>query len=519
MMFKRLPHGSLLTAVISNMAGRAWGTIISIAFVPMYLQFLGPEGYGIVGFGSTLLAIVGFLDCGLTLTVNRELARLSHPAANVPEMQRTLSAATGLFLVMSALIATAIWLGAPLIASRWLNANVLTVGEITRSIRLIGLVLAEQLLISLYQGALFGINRQEIANFAFIAAATARAVGAIVVLKFVAPTPSAFFSSYALVSLIYLIALLLIIASLIPMSISSLFRHLDAVAGLLRRTAGFGTIAILSLLLSQIDKLLISRLLPLADFGYYMTAVSVALLPLLISSPITSAVFPRLARLAAHEPDGAVRLFHLSVQVVGIFVVPIGITFALFSREIIFAWTGSETVTIRVAPLLTILISGYTINASIQMTYHFEMAFNRTRLIIRNNIIALFVILPGIVIFSREYGAAGAASCWLALNIGYLFLGVPSAMYRSLGKDLRRLYLNDLAPPYLIATMTVGAARFLVPDGLPRVSAGIAVLPVLGVSIAACVLAMTEPRLRALHSLQRLYLSVTGPAKLEQSDH
>ena len=51
--------------------------LMSFAFVPLYIRFMGMEGYGLIGVFTTMLAIFALLDLGLGLTVNRELARLS----------------------------------------------------------------------------------------------------------------------------------------------------------------------------------------------------------------------------------------------------------------------------------------------------------------------------------------------------------------------------------------------------------------------------------------------------------
>jgi len=50
--------------ILANMIARAWGVISVYLFVPLYLRFLGIEAYGIVGFYSTLLAVLAFADMG-----------------------------------------------------------------------------------------------------------------------------------------------------------------------------------------------------------------------------------------------------------------------------------------------------------------------------------------------------------------------------------------------------------------------------------------------------------------------
>ncbi len=44
---------------------------MSLAFIPLYIKFLGIEAYGIIGFFTTLQAMFTLLDLGLGYTLNR----------------------------------------------------------------------------------------------------------------------------------------------------------------------------------------------------------------------------------------------------------------------------------------------------------------------------------------------------------------------------------------------------------------------------------------------------------------
>ena len=60
---------------------------MSLAFVPLYIKFMGIESYGIVGIFASLQAIFSLLDMGLSTTLNRELARLSAIPSREQEMR------------------------------------------------------------------------------------------------------------------------------------------------------------------------------------------------------------------------------------------------------------------------------------------------------------------------------------------------------------------------------------------------------------------------------------------------
>ena len=68
-----------------------------------------------------------------------------------------------------------------------------------------------------------------------------------------------------------------------------------------RFATGIALSSILGLLLTQIDKFLLSRLLPLGDFGLYMLAVTLADALALLAAPLYGVLVPRFAELLQDE--------------------------------------------------------------------------------------------------------------------------------------------------------------------------------------------------------------------------
>ena len=63
--------------IAANFSGSIWQSLMSLAFVPLYIKFMGIESYGLIGIFATLQAMFVLLDMGLSATLNREMARLS----------------------------------------------------------------------------------------------------------------------------------------------------------------------------------------------------------------------------------------------------------------------------------------------------------------------------------------------------------------------------------------------------------------------------------------------------------
>ena len=81
---------SIRINILANLAGKAWSALMGLAFVPLYIEYMGIESFGLVGFFVTLVGVTTILDMGLTTTLNRELARLSALPDAAAEMRTLL---------------------------------------------------------------------------------------------------------------------------------------------------------------------------------------------------------------------------------------------------------------------------------------------------------------------------------------------------------------------------------------------------------------------------------------------
>ena len=69
--------------------------------VPLYIKYMGPEAYGLVGFFAMLQAWFNLLDMGLTPTIARETARFRGGATDALSYRRLVRALEGVFLVVA----------------------------------------------------------------------------------------------------------------------------------------------------------------------------------------------------------------------------------------------------------------------------------------------------------------------------------------------------------------------------------------------------------------------------------
>lgn len=78
-----------------------------------------------------------------------------------------------------------------------------------------------------------------------------------------------------------------------------------------RFTAGLSGIAILSVVFMQLDKLILSKVLPLKTFGYYTLAAVVAMNLLRLITPVFGAICPRFTQLVQLDNQaGLTAIYH-----------------------------------------------------------------------------------------------------------------------------------------------------------------------------------------------------------------
>ncbi len=476
--------------ILANLVGRGWAAALAILTVPLYLRYLGVEAYGLVGAFAVLQAVCNVLDMGLGATLTRELARLrSEPdhAGRARTLVRSLEVPYWAVAAGLALLSVA----AGPVATRWFQPQALTPDTIRRATTLMGLTASVQLPFTLYQGGLLGLERQVVLNAVIVVMATLRAVGTVLVLRFVSPTIEAFFLCQIAASALQTAVGLVVLWTSLPKS-SGRTRFDGAVLRAnLRFAAGMAAITVASLVLTQADKVVLSKLLPLSEFGCYGVAATVGGAVGVLSMPVFSAVFPRLSQLVAKgDAEGEARAYHGTSQVLSVLVFPPAVALAWFSRDVLLGWTRNPLVTEQAHLPTTLLVAGWTINAALTVPFAAMLAHGWTRLPLAMNVVAIPVLIPLLVWASLEFGPKGAAAVWVALNAAQILVGVRILHSRVLPAEMARWYLKDIGLPLAGALAGALAADAVLPrfDGralmLTRVVAVAAVA-----AVGACCLA------------------------------
>lgn len=482
----------------ANYLGQGWAALMSLAFIPLYIKYLGIEAYALIGLFALLTAWLNLLDMGMTPTVSREMARFtggSHTAESIRDLLRSIET---IALGVACLIAGGIALGSSWLASSWLQAEVLPISVVAQAFAIMGFVTALRFVEGVYRSSIVGLQRQVLLNVVNSAMATLRGLGAVGILALVSPTIQAFFLWQGLMSLATLAVLAGATYRSLPLAERSGRFSLHELQRVWRFAGGMAGITFLALLLTQVDKILLSKLLTLSEYGYYALAAVVASALYLLIRPVTQAWYPRLCEFHARDDRAALAdAYHKGAQLVTVIAGSAAIVLILFAETFLRLWTQDPVLAHRVAPLLSLLVLGNLLNGLMYIPYQTQLAHGWTSLTVRINIVAVLIIVPAILWATPRYGAEGAAWVWVSLNAGYVLIGIHFMYRRILTQQKWQWYTRDVLAPIAMGLAAALAVKTLAPASVGNIEQ-------LAVLTLASVVTFTAAALSGGHTRQQL---------------
>jgi O-antigen/teichoic acid export membrane protein len=447
--------------LIANVAGTLWFGALTVALVPVYVRLLGVEAFGLIAFQTTLAGIVALFDAGLSVTTNRELARLSVREGGSDEA-RVYTRTTELAYWGIAVTVGAILLAlTPLLAGRWINTQHLDTRVATQAIALAVLAAILQFPYAFYSAGLLGLQRHVTVNAILIAGTTIRAAGSVVLLIAVARDVRLLFAWHAAAALLQTAAAAIALHTALPAGQARFDRRV--LGGALRFARPLAITSVLAAISTQVDKLAVSKLLPLSTFGQYSIAWMIAAAVALAVTPVQTTVFPRLSQLVAtNNMPELKRAYHRASQTVAALLLPLAAVTTLFAYEIVLVWTGDAGVARAARWIAVLLVTGAMLNALSHISYAFQLAHGWTAPALIANGVQLAVMIPLTLFAVRSYGAIGAAAVWAILQASFLAISLTVTHTRGLPGEAHVVLLHDVGPAFVASFAVAAAGRLLV---------------------------------------------------------
>ncbi len=455
----------------ANLFGKIWVILVSAIFTPTYIKLIGIESYGIVGIYTTLTMIFSLLDLGLQPTVNRELARLSaDPALFEKHSGNVIRTLEWVYWPMAIAIAAIVFFSAPFISNDWIHAKDLAPETIKQAIYCIGLALAFQWPMSLYHGSLMGLQRHIILNVIFVGISTLKGIGMIFVLLHVSPTIQAFFIWQISLNALQTILMAFVVWKNLPQSSQwprfdmQILNHLKGFA------LGITSTGALTILLSQVDKVILSKMLSLEMFSYYALASMLAATLSYVSGGVLTTYYPQFSKQVAledrenpHEHQVLSHIYHNACQVLSVIIIPMALMAAFFSWELLYVWTQNVEIANYTYLSMSLLTLASLLNGLIVLPYAMQLAHGWTKLSVYQNAVGLLVMVPLMIVGVFYFGGVGAALTGVVVNLGLIAISISFMHKKILVEERRKWIIHDVLYPMGASLAVILMARFLIP--------------------------------------------------------
>ncbi len=374
----------MLKNILVNFAGKGVSVLLSLICIPLYIHFLGIEGYGEIGIFYTFMSVINMFSLGLAPIITREMARNRES-----------------FELLGMVEITYLVLGCGII---------LCAGE--KFTWIMALIIALQMLYCVYDAALMGMQRQVQANVWNVVFAVIRAFGAF------SPTLNIFFLWLAIVTLLQAVVFRCFLYRNFP---KWNFPLLKQYKNMLLESSGN---SILGQILTQIDKIVLIRMVSLEAFGYYCVASSICNSISHVVFPVIQSFYPTFSEYFAlnRNVDAA---YKFGMKILCFLVVPIGTVLCFFSKQILLLWTQNSVIAEHTYKIVILLSIAKTLEGMVQLPWSLTFAFGWRKGVLYQQFISLLIMVPSMIWAIIHFGSLGACVVLIVINLGYLLIGVP----------------------------------------------------------------------------------------------
>ena len=434
-----------------NLAGAVLPIGVTLITVPLYLQVVGLERYGILNICWVVLGYVGFLDLGLGPAVSQKIASAAKDDGDTAEAvfwtAVWLSLAAGLLSALLVYAGAAAYFASGRLASPFSE-------EIRQAVPLLGLMLPVGMMSGVAAGALQGRQRFLALNLISTTSSTLTLVLPLAAAYFWAPTLSALLVGALAARLVGLLLNYWTSFRAVPLSRPGMPKR--ALIPSLMKLGGWMTVSTaLTPFFVTIDRLAIGAMLGAAAVAAYAIPSSLIARMAIVPWGLASALFPRFA--AGSEAERR-HLMGLALSAIAVTMTPLCLLVIAVAGPFFAFWVGPDLAAIS-SPLAYLLIVGAWANGVALVPFTMLQGSGRADIAAKIN---LLEILPYLLLLGGSlllFGLPGAALAWAitrGVDCALLFwrADVPAASLRIL-----------IAPALLLLAAATSALAL---DGIPR---------------------------------------------------
>lgn len=448
--------------IAANFIGRFWSILSNFLFIPLYIKFLGFDSYSIISFSLVIAGLMAMLDAGLTATLSREFARLDVTVNEKINLFKTLETS---YFIICGLCTLSVLMFTSNIARSWLNLNTIEVEKVSFFLKIVIVDFGFQLIMRFYLGGLLGLQKQITANIYQVIWGVVRN-GLVLIVILILPSLKLFFIWQAVSTVFFTV----LIRFALIRSLTGYYKYyyrptIDILVfkKVWRFTGGMLLISLVACLNTQMDKIVISKLLPIKSLGYYTLGITLSMGIITIINPISTALLPRFTALYSEKKNfEAANLYSKISLFVSILIFSIMSNMMVFSRELLWIWTGDKELSQMTSVYLPIIAFAMGMLSLQIMAFNVCVANGYTKLNNLLGLLSLFVTIPGYWFATRYFGAIGTAYvfCFVQSLTTFFYVYYVNKKF-SIAQSLLSLYFKQMLFPLILSLLVAFLFSFI----------------------------------------------------------
>jgi O-antigen/teichoic acid export membrane protein len=446
----------------SFLSGLSSGALLVIV-TPFYISNLGLDGYGIIGIFLMLQALIALLDFGLGASITRVLSDSQENKFNLFDKQRLLFTAEILCWFGALAFFIMVASGSNLIAVRWINSETASYNDVFYSFILIGVALALQFPGNLYINALLGLQNHKVLSLFQIFGNLMRYGGGAAILVW-HPNILYFFAVQICASAIQTISMKFYIWHIAFRSKDCPIKFsFESIVNLWKYSIGMSATAIISALIANSDRLILSNMVSLTEIGSYSAALTAASVVSLFILPFYRVFYPRFSELFfSGRIDILNKTYLSSCEVLSAFVVPVILCGILCAPELLRLWLGHGDPITKLS--FQFLIFGIGLSGLLWLPASIVQAVGHPRVHLLMMSLGLVLGIPFSILGIQSFGPSGASLIWIVHGFIGISLEIWLIQKFFIKSSITNWYFRVLVLPVFISLSIEISLYYLIKD-------------------------------------------------------
>ncbi len=436
---------SVFKNIVANYAGVLATTVVAFLLTPVYISYIGVGAYGVIGLYVTVQTLLSFLDMGIGVAINREMARHYHDVSQRDYLRKLTHSLQVVYWAMALIIGVSLFFATPYLAKNWFKDSAIPTQNFVSVFSILSITIFMRWPYGLYSSAIRGMQHQVALNVYEICFNLAKSIGSWLVLKYISPTLTAFIWYQCIITILQTSGIFIIVWRYLS-SNSALKFDKDILKSISKYAAGMGVGTIIASVVSQLDKVIVSKTVSDTNFGYYTLAGNIAILVFSISLPIYMAIFPHFTKKVQDgDKEGLATDFHYFSKLLSSLLLPFGVIVICNAKALMLLWLKNETIAEQVSPILQWLMAGTVCNALIMPVHTLLLAKARVRFMLYSQLIEFACMVPIMLVLINKMGVVGGAMGVFILFFGYLLIQAPLIFKTTQFNSLKfNWYIKDI---------------------------------------------------------------------------